>query len=101
MRAMALRDPQFGGASKHAPAPSSLQVAGVDSPRGESKRVLVIEDDPELRALICAALLDAGYEVLESDHSIDPLDVQQVRPSLAVLDLMLMGEPDGYIWLEA
>ena len=27
--------------------------------------------------------------------------MQQLRPSLAVLDLMLGGKPDGYAWLEA
>jgi DNA-binding response OmpR family regulator len=30
-----------------------------------------------------------------------PLDVQQLRPSLVILDLMLGGEPEGYGWLEA
>jgi two-component system, OmpR family, alkaline phosphatase synthesis response regulator PhoP len=66
-----------------------------------ARRVLVIEDDAAIRGLVCAALEDEGYRVLPSDHPVAPLDVQQVRPSLVVLDLMLRGEPDGYRWLES
>jgi DNA-binding response OmpR family regulator len=68
---------------------------------GVQRRVLVIEDDPALREMLCEALVGEGYQVLPSDHPIAPLDVQQLRPSLVVLDLMLGGEPEGYGWLEA
>jgi DNA-binding response OmpR family regulator len=68
---------------------------------GTPHRVLVIEDDPGLREMLCEALAGEGYQVLCSDHPVAPLDVQQLRPSLVVLDLMLGGEPEGYGWLEA
>jgi len=68
---------------------------------GAPHRVLVIEDDPGLRELLCEALAGEGCHVLPSDHPVAPIDVQQLRPSLAILDLMLGGEPDGYSWLEA
>jgi DNA-binding response OmpR family regulator len=68
---------------------------------GAPHRVLVIEDDAELREMLCEALAGEGYHVLPSDHPVAPLDVQQLRPSVAVLDLMLGGEPGGYGWLEA
>ena len=68
---------------------------------GAPHRVLVIEDDTALRELLCDALVDEGYQVLPSDHPVAPLDVQQLRPSLVVLDLMLGGQPEGYGWLEA
>ena len=68
---------------------------------GAPPRVLVIEDDPALREMLCEALAGEGYHVLPSDHPVAPLDVQQLRPSLVVLDLMLDGEPEGYGWLEA
>ena len=68
---------------------------------GAPHRVLVIEDDPALREMLCEALEGEGYHVLSSDHPVAPLDVQQLRPSLVVLDLMLGGEPEGYGWLEA
>ena len=68
----------------------------MDAPR----RILVIEDDAALRDVLCEALEDAGYQALPSDHPVSPLDVQQLRPALVVLDLMLDGEPEGYAWLE-
>ena len=68
---------------------------------GAPPRVLVIEDDPALREMLCDALADEGYQVLPSDHPVAPLDVQQLRPSLVGFDLMLGGEPKGYGWLEA
>jgi DNA-binding response OmpR family regulator len=64
-------------------------------------RVLVIEDDAALRDVLCEALEGAGYHALPSDHPVAPIDVQQLRPSLVVLDLMLDGEPEGYGWLES
>src|SRR5688500_19246212 len=51
--------------------------------------------------MLCEALAGEGYRVLPSDHPVAPLDVQQLRPSLVILDLMLGGEPGGYGWLEA
>src|SRR3954451_18549345 len=51
--------------------------------------------------MLCEALEGEGYDVLPSDHPVAPLDVQQLRPSLVILDLMLGGEPEGYSWLEA
>jgi DNA-binding response OmpR family regulator len=68
---------------------------------GAPHRVLVIEDDPALRDVLCEALEGEGYRVLLSDHPVAPLDVEQLRPSLVILDLMLGGEPEGYGWLEA
>ena len=64
-------------------------------------RILVIEDDSALREMLCEALEGEGYRALPSDHAVAPLDVQQLRPSAVVLDLMLGGEPEGYSWLEA
>ncbi len=68
---------------------------------GAPHRVLVIEDDTALREMLCEALTGEGYRVLPSDHPVAPLDVQQLRPALVILDLMLGGEPEGYGWLEA
>jgi DNA-binding response OmpR family regulator len=80
--------------------PTAPSVGEEDSV-GAPHRVLVIEDDAALREMLCEALAGEGYRVLPSDHAVAPLDVQQLRPSLVVLDLMLGGEPGGYGWLEA
>lgn len=77
--------------------PENMKETRVAAP----PRVLVIEDDPALREMLCEALEGEGYRALPSDHPVAPLDVQQLRPSLVVLDLMLGGEPEGYGWLEA
>ena len=68
----------------------------MDAPR----RVLVIEDDAALREVLCETLESAGYRAIPSNHPVSPLNVQQLRPALVVLDLMLDGEPEGYGWLE-
>lgn len=60
---------------------------------GAPLRVLVIEDDAALREMLCEPLAGEGYQVLPSDHPVAPLDVQQLRPLLVFLDLMLGGEP--------
>ena len=86
-----------GGESGLRVSVETMEEESVGAPR----RVLVIEDDPALRDVLCEALEGAGYRVLSSDHSVAPLDVQQLRPSVVVLDLMLGGEPAGYGWLEA
>jgi CheY-like chemotaxis protein len=61
-------------------------------------RVLVIEYDTDVRNLSCKELKEEGYQVLTSDHPVSPLNVQQLRPSLAVLDVILGGRPDSYGW---
>lgn len=39
-----------------------------------SERVLVVEDDPSLRKLVCAILASAGYAVIETQSSLDAVD---------------------------
>jgi PAS domain S-box-containing protein len=39
-----------------------------------SERVLVVEDDPSLRKLVCAILASAGYAVIETQNSLDAVD---------------------------
>jgi CheY-like chemotaxis protein len=62
-------------------------------------RVLVVEDEPDLRALFAAALRDAGYEVVEARDGVDGLAQLSADPELVVLDLMLPGA-NGYEFLE-
>ena len=62
----------------------------------EKKTVLVVDDDPEIRALLAASLRRLGFEVVEAADgrtAIKRLD--ENRPTLLCVDLML-PESSGY-----
>src|SRR5215210_331878 len=65
-------------------------------PGPEVRRVLVVEDDPDLCSILCALLVTQGYRA-EPVHD-GPTAVQQVaaqRPDAVVLDAMIPGI-DGF-----
>ena len=63
---------------------------------GGPTRILVIDDDPELRHVLAMALADEGYEVRCAPDGRVGLDVlHEWRPRLILLDLM-MPEVDGW-----
>ncbi len=63
---------------------------------GRVRRVLVAEDSPTTRKLICTALRGAGFEVSEARDGFSALAVLgQERVDLIVLDLVMPGL-DGY-----
>jgi DNA-binding response OmpR family regulator len=54
------------------------------------KRILIVEDDTELRRMFRTALSLAGYEVDEASDGLEALRKVEARaPDLVVLDLML------------
>ena len=60
------------------------------------KRILVIEDDPDIQEMLCAYLRDAGYEALAAGDGVAALELfRQGGWSLVLLDLML-PKIDGY-----
>src|SRR5690606_4418020 len=67
---------------------------------GESKHVLVVDDDDEARDLVKRAVVKAGWQVLEARNGVEALASMRARkPKLVVLDLM-MPEMDGFEVLE-
>lgn len=55
-------------------------------------RILVVDDEPEIVALVAYHLAKAGYRVATAASGSDALEVaRRERPSLIVLDLMLPG----------
>lgn len=55
-------------------------------------RILVIEDDDNVRHLVAAYLEREGYEVIQSDDGRAGLEeAERVSPDLLILDLMLPG----------
>ena len=58
-----------------------------DGPIG---RVLVVDDDEDIRTLLRAALTDAGYEVTMAADGQDAIEaVRRRRPDVILLDLMM------------
>jgi CheY-like chemotaxis protein len=56
------------------------------------QRVLIVEDDADLRRMFRTSLALAGYDVDEASDGVDALRiVESRRPDLIVLDLMLRG----------
>ena len=62
-----------------------------------ANRILIVEDEPAIRALYREALQPAGYEISECDNGRDAFDrVNKEQPDLLILDVMLPGI-DGYV----
>lgn len=56
------------------------------------QRVLVVDDDMEIRGLVAGTLRRDGYTVLEAGDGIEALDVAlRLVPDLVVLDMTLPG----------
>lgn len=52
--------------------------------------VLVVDDDPNIRKMIIAALRRDGYQFAEAPNGRDALDIMRAQhPSVVVLDLMM------------
>ena len=64
----------------------------MSSPAGAGDRVLVVDDEPDIVALVAYHLAKAGYRVATAATGADALSAaRNERPSLMVLDLMLPG----------
>jgi CheY-like chemotaxis protein len=64
-------------------------------------RVMVIEDEPDLRRVVVEALSDEGYDVMDAADGVAALElVREQPPELVLLDLM-MPNLDGPGFLRA
>lgn len=56
------------------------------------KKVLVIDDEADIREIVRLYLADEGYEVIEAENGHEGiLKAQQIKPDLIVLDIMMPG----------
>lgn len=66
----------------------------------ETKKILVVEDDPAMREIVSNKLQSSGFNVLQAQDGREALDVfNSQKPDLILLDLML-PEVDGFTVLE-
>ena len=62
----------------------------------EQQRVLIVDDDPQIREIISASLTPEGFEVRsEGDVTEAHRVAQTFRPDVVVLDVLFDGMPKG------
>ena len=66
----------------------------------DTRSLLIVEDDPDTRALMCRTLVNHGFKVQEAENGRVALEkLKNFKPSLLLLDLM-MPEMDGFEFAE-
>ena len=62
------------------------------------KKVLIMEDELNIRSFVVINLKRAGYDVLEATNGEEALDRLQKNPDVgvAILDIMVPGDMDGF-----
>ena len=62
------------------------------------RKVLVLEDEPNIRSFVVINLKRAGYEPIEAGDGEEALELIRKNPDIkvALLDIMLPGEIDGF-----
>lgn len=55
------------------------------------KRILIVEDDPDILELLNLTFIDEGYEVVLSKIAVDTTWVEGIHPDLLIMDICLKG----------
>jgi signal transduction histidine kinase len=86
--------PRLIGSDKDAAELSAKSPAVV---RGAGETILVVEDEPDLRAYTTEALCDLGYRVLEAVDGREALEIVNKHPEIQLLftDVVLRGGMNG------
>ena len=74
------------------------------SPRGVSVtmgRILVIDDDDNFRSMLCTALKQAGYTVVEAHNGHEGCELQRMEPVDLVVTDIRMPEREGLETIQA
>lgn len=67
----------------------------------EKKKILIIDDNPDIRIIYSTAFEAAGYEAHTSQDGLWGItDVAEISPDIIILDIM-MPEMSGYDFLDA
>lgn len=61
------------------------------------KKILIVDDQPEVRQLVSLSIGEAGFTIRHADNGESALVQARIEvPDLVVLDLMMPGSPDGF-----
>lgn len=72
-----------------------------DTDPSDRYKVLVIDDEEDLRAVLCQRLSSCGLEVIEAGHGLKGIDLAlKEQPDLVILDLMMPGMTGYEVWQE-
>jgi two-component system, sensor histidine kinase and response regulator len=64
-------------------------------------KILVVDDDQEMRLMIVSVLIIEGYETLEAENGMKALEIiKQQRPDLVISDIV-MDNMNGFMLWEA
>jgi PAS domain S-box-containing protein len=75
-------------------APAEMTASGGAGPRGEGERVLLVEDEAQLRATLSRFLSAGGYQVIEAangDEGLAAFRARQDQIDLVLTDLVMPG----------
>lgn len=68
---------------------------------GANKKILIVEDDQNLRQILVERLGGMGFSVDEAENGQQALNkIKAVQPNLVLLDIMLPGGMNGFDVLE-
>jgi PAS domain S-box-containing protein len=85
---------------------ASVPTAGraeIDAMTGGSETILVVEDDPRLRRVVCSRLRSLGYQVIEADNGSNALALLANHREIAMIftDFVMPGGMNGADLAEA
>ena len=78
---------------------TKIEKAQSKTPRGGDEKILVVEDEPELRALVIEILQQYGYSVLEAASGPQALEVWEkcgAQVDLLLTDMVMPGDMTGH-----
>ena len=66
----------------------------------ENAKILVVDDDPDIRTVLTALLESRGYQIVTASNGQEGLDALKAeKPNMMILDL-LMSEMDGFTMMQ-
>jgi len=60
------------------------------------KKILITDDDPQIRKLVRIILQSDDYQVLEAQNAKEAIEIaREMKPDLILMDIVMPGEIDG------